>query len=140
MNRLLSAVLLLAGLAAGCDDPHSRDVKARLVGTWVAESREHGGMARRELTLQDDGRLKETVRIIAPSGASDSHSRAGEWFFDGVNLKRKYTYVDGEPLTNAHFIYETHELKSVTPSELVAGSNVGRGELRFKREGTAEKP
>lgn len=78
--------------------------------------------------------MKETVHLVAPSGASNTELREGEWFFDGANLKRKYTYVDGKPLTNAHFIYETHELKSVTSSELVASSSVGRGELRLKRD------
>lgn len=138
MARPLIA-LLAAGMLAACEDSQTRGVKARLVGTWISESKEHGGVAQRALTLQADGRVKEVVRIIAPNGASDLNSRDGEWFFDGVNLKRKYTYVDGRPLTNAHFIYETHELKSVTASELVAGSNVGRGELRFKREGAAQK-
>ena len=121
-------------MLTACEDPQTRDVKARLVGTWSTESAEHGGVARRVLSLQADGRVRETVRIVAPSGASDLNSRDGEWFFDGVNIKRKYTYVDGKPLTNAHFIYETHELKSLTESELVAASNVGRGELRFRRE------
>ena len=126
-------------MLAACEDSQTRDVKARLVGTWVAESQEHGGVAQRVLTFEAGGRVKESVRTIAPNGASDLKSREGEWFFDGVNLKRRYTYVDGRPLTNAHFVYETHELKSVTASELVAESNVGRGALRFKREGTGER-
>jgi len=130
---VLLPLLLLASLVAACDDPATRDVKERLAGTWFTESQEHGGIARRELTLETDGHLKETVRLVAPNGASRIESREGEWFFDGENLKRKYTYVDGKPLTNAHFIYETHELKSVTASELVASSKVGRGEVRLKR-------
>ncbi|MBC5768339.1 hypothetical protein [Ramlibacter albus] len=130
----------MTAMLAACEDPQTRDVKARLVGTWFAESQEHGGVARRALTLEAGGHLKESVRIIAPNGASDLESREGEWFFDGVNLKRKYTYVDGQPLTNAHFIYDTHELRSVTASELVAVSNVGRGELRLKREQGGVRP
>lgn len=126
-------------MLAACDDPQTRDVKARLVGTWSTEATEHGGVARRVLTLQADGRVKESVRIVAPSGASDLNSRDGEWFFDGVNIKRKYTHVDGRPLTNAHFIYETHELRSLTESELVAASNVGRGELRFRKEASGQE-
>lgn len=128
------SVLFLACLVTACEDRQTRDVKARLVGTWFVESQEHGGIVRRILTLQADGHVTETVRLVAPSGASDVQSREGEWFFDGVNLKRKYTYVDGKPLTNAHFVYETYALKSVTASELVASSNVGRGEVRLKRD------
>lgn len=140
MGRTSLLLTLMVGLLAACEDAQVRDVKVRLVGTWHVESQEHGGVARRVLTFEADGRVKETVRVTAPSGASESGSREGEWFFDGVNLKRKYTYVDGKPLTNAHFIYETHELKSVTASDLVAASNVGRGEVRFKRDATGGRP
>ncbi len=132
--------MIFASLLAACEDPHVRDVKARLAGTWSAESSEHGGVGRRVLTLEADGHLTESVRLTAPGGAAATESRAGEWSFDGVNLKRKYTHVDGKPLTNAHFIYETHELKSVTATELVASSNVGRGELRLKRGAGGEQP
>lgn len=133
-RTVVLALVLLAGVLTACDDPKTRDVRARLAGTWFVEAEVHGGIARRVLTLGADGHVKEFVRLVAPSGASDTESREGEWFFDGVNLKRKYTYVDGKPLTNAHFIYETHEVKSVTASELVASSNVGKGELRLKRD------
>ena len=135
MARTALAILLLSLLSA-CEDPRVRDTKGRMVGTWIADSVAHGGVSRRVLTLQADGRVKETIRLVAPSGASDSESREGEWFFDGVNFKRKYTHVDGKALTNAHFIYETHELRSVTASEFVAASRVGKGEVRFQREGT----
>jgi hypothetical protein len=127
------ALLAAACILAGCEEPQVREVKGRLVGTWVGESQEHGGIARRTLTLQSNGEVTETVRLVASGGASEGQSRRGEWSYDGVNLKRRYTFVDGKPLTNAHFIYETHELKSVTASELVASSNVGRGHVRLRR-------
>ncbi|HVE53809.1 MAG TPA: hypothetical protein VNB23_10560 [Ramlibacter sp.] len=106
----------------------------------MREAPEHGGMARRALRLQADGRVHETIRTVAPNGAAATESREGEWFFDGVNLKRKYTAVDGKLFTNADFIYETHELKSVTATEFVAASNVGAGEVRFRREEGGAKP
>ena len=59
--------------------------------------------------------------------------REGEWFFDGVNFKRKYTSLDENGLTNAFFIDETHELISVSASELAGVSRVGWGEIRFRR-------
>lgn len=104
-----------------------------MIGTWVTESPEHGGTARRILALSADGRVADSVRLVAPSGTSKLEEREGEWFFDGVNFKRKYTHVDGKPLTNAHFIYETFELKTVSETELVGQSAVGRGEIRYRR-------
>lgn len=135
IRRVALLVLPILGLLTACEEPQVSAVKARLVGTWVIESPEHGGIARRVLVLEPNGRARETVQTVAPSGAAQSGSREGEWFYDGVNFKRKYTYVDGKPLTNAHFIYETYELKSVTASQLVATSKVGRGEIRFNRDG-----
>ena len=133
-RTLVLLLVLIVSFLAACEDPQVSDIKARLIGTWFVESKEHGGIARRVLTVEANGRVKEMIQTVAPSGASIAESREGEWSFDGVNFKRRYTYVDGKPLTNAHFIYETYELRSVTASELVAVSNVGRGELRFKRE------
>jgi hypothetical protein len=126
---LIPAVLSMAG----CEDSGTRATKSRMVGTWIAESQEHGGRVQRVLTLGADGRMTDSVRLVAPSGTSKLEEREGEWFFDGVNFKRKYTYVDGKPLTNAHFIYETYELKAVSDSELVGVSGVGRGEVRYQR-------
>lgn len=132
--------VLAAALLAGCQDAGTQQTKARLVGTWTSESSSQAGVTRRTLSLQADGRVKDTVHITAPTGVSATEIREGEWFFDGVNLKRKYTYIDGKPLTNAHFIYETQELKSITDSELVASSNVGRGTLKLERETTGGHP
>lgn len=133
MRHDLAWVILSAFALAGCEDSATRGTKARIVGTWVAEVQEHGGMAQRVLTLDANGHVKDSVRLMAPSGAASLQQREGEWFFDGVNFKRKYTIVDGKPLTNAHFIYETYELKSVTDAELVGRSNVGSGEIRYRR-------
>lgn len=125
----ISAVLLLLA----CEDSHTRSTKSRMVGTWVAETQEHGGRAQRVLTLNADGRVTDSVQLVATGGTSKVEEREGEWFFDGLNFKRKYTYIDGKPLTNAHFIYETYELKSVSESELIGSSSMGRGEIRFRR-------
>lgn len=132
-----AALLLAVFCLTACEDGKTLDTRSRLVGTWVLESEEHGRRVQRVLTLGADGRMKDAARTLIPDGSSTSEVREGEWFFDGVNFKRKYTYVDGKPLTNAHFIYETYELKSVTDAELIGSSKVGRGEMRYQRIGSA---
>ena len=142
MKHTISIALVLGAIAGAllmaCEDPRTGRVKDQLVGTWFAESADHGDITRRVLTMQADGHVHETVRFRASNGASDDHTREGEWSFDGANFKRKYTYVDGKPLTNAYFIYETYELRSVTDTELVAASKAGRGEVRFQRAGASQ--
>ena len=128
-------VLVLASvvLLGACEDDRVRETKARLVGTWFAESEVQGTRVQRELTLAPDGAAKEITRTRTANGASASETREGEWFFDGVNVKRKYTFIDGKPLTNAYFIYETQTLQSVTDTELVGTSTVGAGTIRLVR-------
>ena len=126
-------LLPMALLFAACDDDPTQATKGRLVGTWVAETAEPTGRVRRVLALEAGGRAKDSSFVLTAGNAAPLEVREGEWFFDGVNFKRKYTRVDGMPLTNAFFIYETHELKSVSASELVGFSSVGQGEIRFRK-------
>lgn len=132
-HRYILSIVCLLGVLAGCEDAHTTDTKSCLVGTWIAESTREGATTRRTMTIQPDGRVKEAIHVAASSGVLNDQLLEGEWSFDGANFKRKYTYVDGTPLTNVNFIYETYELRSVTNSSLVAVSNVGRGEIRFQR-------
>jgi hypothetical protein len=133
MRIMNSLVLPIALLLAACDDGPTKATQGRLAGTWIAETAGPAGRVQRVLTLGSGGQLKDASYTLTAGGALPLEVREGEWFFDGVNFKRKYTLVDGKPLTNAFFIYETHELKSVSASELVGVSNVGHGEIRFRR-------
>jgi hypothetical protein len=130
---LLPLALLLALELAACDSDTTKATKNRLAGTWIAETAGPAGRVQRVLTLGIGGGLKDASYTLAAGGALPLEVREGEWFFDGVNFKRKYTSIDGKRLTNAFFIYETHQLTSVSASELVGVSRVGQGEIRFRR-------
>ena len=126
-------LILIALFLAACDDGPTRAAKGRLVGTWVSEKAERSGQLRRVLALEADGKVKNSSFVLTGAVGLPVDMREGEWFLAGVNFKRKYTRIDGKPLTNAFFVYETHELISVSATELVGFSSVGQGEIRFRK-------
>lgn len=93
---LALALLALAALLSAGDGRIS-DAQGRLLGTWLRETREQGVSARHLLVLEPGGRFHETVRVVDGKGAVTEFSHAGTWLYDGTNLKRKYTMVNGEP-------------------------------------------
>ncbi len=109
--RTCAFALALAGLAllGGCDRPgpatpsheaaanQPETVEERLQGSWLREDQAGGIQARRILVLEADGDFRESVRITDAAGAVTERQHAGTWFFDGTNLKRKYTMMNGEP-------------------------------------------
>ena len=93
---LALALLALAALLSAGDGRVS-DAQARLLGTWLRETQERGVTARHLLVLESGGRFHETVRVVDVQGAATEFSHAGTWLYDGTNLKRKYTVVNGQP-------------------------------------------
>ncbi|RYF40580.1 MAG: hypothetical protein EOO25_12235 [Comamonadaceae bacterium] len=128
--------------AAGCDNPPAdspaRATQQRLVGTWLREFQEDGVRVRRVLVLQADGHFGETVRIIDAAGAVTEHSHGGEWLYDGTNLKRRYTRMDGERPSAPLVPYATFEISFPTKAEFVGIDRIRRREVRYQRvaEGT----
>ena len=132
---------LLAGAAAlpGCENKpepglvEDDTAQRRLIGTWLREYREAGVHIRRVATIKADGTFEETSKIVDPQGSVTRETRGGEWFFDGINFKRKYTLLDGKPVSSVHFNYTTLELKLPLRHELIGVDNVRKREIRYLR-------
>ena len=137
MRRRQAIGMLLAGLLAACDDAPrelSQDsVQDRLPGTWLREFEEKGVRVRRVLVLESDGKFSEMVRINDASGAVIEHHHAGSWFYDGTNLKRKYTRMDGKPTAAPTVPFAAFELKFPSRNEFIGIDNVHRREVRYQR-------
>lgn len=137
MRRRQTIGMLLAGLLAACDDAPrelSQDsVQDRLPGTWLREFEEKGVRVRRVLVLESDGKFSEMVRINDASGAVIEHHHAGSWFYDGTNLKRKYTRMDGKPTAAPTVPFAAFELKFPSRNEFIGIDNVHRREVRYQR-------
>ena len=137
MRRRRAIGMMLAGLLAACDDapgePPQDSVQDRLPGTWLREFEEKGVRVRRVLVLESDGRFREMVRINDASGAIIDHHHAGSWFYDGTNLKRKYTSMDGKPTAAPTVPFAAFELKFPSRNEFIGIDNVHRREVRYQR-------
>ena len=137
MTRRRSIGIVLAGLLAGCNDAPAdiseQTVVDRLPGTWLREFEEKGVRVRRILVLESDGRFREMVRITDASGTVIGHIHSGSWFYDGTNLKRKYSSFDGKPTAAPTVPFAAFELKFPSRNEFIGIDNVHRREVRYQR-------
>lgn len=139
----LAAAIVLAGfLLVACDRPPNDSpdeaVRQRLVGSWLRDYVHDGTRVRRLLVLASDGHFRETARVVDVSGAVTQHAHAGEWTYDGTNLKRRYTSFDGKQPAAPTLPYATFELRFESSREFVGTDNVRKREVRYRRvaEGT----
>jgi hypothetical protein len=131
------AAMLAAACLCSCiqppDDTPDRLVAERLVGTWLREYEEDATRVRRILVLESDGRFRELATVSAVAGPATQHSHSGEWRFDGTNLKRRYTRMDGRQPAAPIVPFATFELKFQSPDEFLGVDNVHRRQVRYRR-------
>ncbi len=135
-RRELLLWIACAALTASCDGSSSKPadkVRQQLVGRWLEELSVDGLQTRSIVTLDRDGTFIEIEKSSDASGLIKQQTHAGEWSFDGVNLKRKYTSMNGQSLSNAQFGYATYAVKHIAKNEFVAIDNVRKREARFSK-------
>ena len=148
---LSCALIVRCGLAiaclslAACDNTVSSDVlgaptdsaqaavEQDLQGSWLREYEERGVRARRLLVLDADGSFRESVRVTDPAGAVTAHQHEGTWLYDGTNLKRKYTSMDGKPPSRLNLPFVALELKFESKNEFTGTDRVHKNEVRYRR-------
>jgi hypothetical protein len=136
----LAASLLVCGCGQPPDDSPAQQMGERLVGTWLRDYEEQGFRIRRVLVLQPDGHFREAVNI-SESGASVAQpAHAGDWVFDGTNLKRRYTRMNGQQPSAPTVPFATFELRFESPNEFVGIDNVHRREVRYRRVAEGTEP
>jgi len=138
----MCSVLLQAALASGCNtapDPGD-EVRERLVGTWLRDYEENGTHVRRILVLEADGRFREESRSLGPSEAGVHHSHEGEWLYDGTNLKRRYTLMDGQPVSAPTMPFAALQIRFTGSHEFTGTDNVRHRELRYQRVPAGTEP
>jgi hypothetical protein len=122
------------------DDSSAQAVEQRLVGTWLREYEEEGVKVRRVLVLESGGRFIEMSRITELDASATEHSHTGDWLFDGTNLKRRYTSVDGRQPAAPVMPYATFELKFPSRNEFVGIDRVRRREVQYRRVADGTTP
>ena len=140
---LLLALVAALGTAA-CDnapvDSPVQQTQQRLVGTWLREFDEDGVHVRRVLVLEADGHFDEAVRITDAAGAVTEHRHAGEWLYDGTNLKRRYTLMNGKPPSRLNLPFATFQISFETRNEFVGTDHIHRNRIRYRRVADGTQP
>ena len=115
----LFALLAFAALLSTCDGPFSlnsasaltpgsrAEVQQQLQGTWMRETVVDGVQARGVLRLQPAGAFTESVAVAGADGVVRHFEHAGTWLYDGTNLKRKYTSMNGRPPSRLNLPFAT---------------------------------
>ena len=135
---------LVAIVAAACTHPPEetpqQQVEERLVGTWLREYDEDATRVRRVLVLESDRSFRE-MAVVRDAGAPVAeHEHAGEWRYDGTNLKRRYNRVDGQKPSAPIVPFATFELKFQSPDEFLGIDHVHRRQVRYRRVGDGTLP
>jgi hypothetical protein len=137
---LLSAALL----AAGCDPTPGQagreEIQEQLVGTWLREYEQDGARVRRILVLEPDGRSHENSRNLGPAAAGERHQHEGRWLFDGTNLKRHYSLIDGKPTATPTVPFAAFQIEFTGSHEFTGTDNVRHRRLRYERVADGTEP
>jgi hypothetical protein len=133
----VAAVALTGFLLAACSGPPADSpvdaVQHQLVGSWLRQYTQEGARVQRLLVLGEDGLFTETARVVDAAGAVTGHAHAGQWTFDGTNLKRRYTSFDGKQPSAPTLPYVTYQLKFESRYEFVGTDNVRKREVHYSR-------
>lgn len=137
-----AALFLLAACDGAPTAPASSDLltpagfatQERLYGAWLREHVSKNGVASRRLLLLDaDGRFRETVRLTDTSGVVTEHVHAGTWLYDGTNLKRRYTLMNGSPPSRRRLPFATVQIAFETRNEFVGIDHIHQNQVRYRR-------
>lgn len=139
------AGLALAAVLATCAPPpggsgpareagySAEDTASLLVGTWLREYAGDGVQVRRLLTLEAGGAFREASRVTDASGRAKDYLHEGTWLFDGTNLKRKYTSINGEPPSRLNLPFATFAIVFETRNEFVGIDHIHDNRIRYRR-------
>ena len=136
MKSALFSLVLAATLQAGCNSNESAridETRQKLVGTWLREVDSNGTKHRRLIVLGREGKFTDRVHTVSPDGRSERQEHAGEWSYDGTNLKRRYLQENGRQFSGGKIRFATFPLKAVSASELVANDNIEGVEVVYRR-------
>ena len=116
------------------------EVEQMLPGTWLREYSADEVKARRVLQLAADGGFREMVRATDASGQAIEHVHEGTWLYDGTNLKRKYTLMNGRPPSRLNLPFATFQIAFETRNEFVGTDHIHRNSIRYRRVADGTQP
>jgi len=146
------AALVVGALLAQCASPPdsgesgpalafgAEETEQLLPGTWLREYAQDGVQVRRLLMLEPRGAFREVARVTASDGRVTQFVHEGTWLFDGTNLKRRYTSMNGEPPSRLHVPFATFAIVFQTRNEFTGVDHVHHVEIRYQRVEDGTQP
>lgn len=134
VGGLALAVLLSAGgrpLPGPAEN--TGDTEQQLRGSWLREQTDAGVTSRRILTLGPQHVFREQVRVVDAAGGTTEFVHEGHWFYDGTNLKRKYSLFNGQPPSRLNVPFVTFQIQFESRNEFVGIDHVHRNRVRYRR-------
>jgi len=129
----VSDASLRSAAGSAMQERSTRETREMLEGTWLREYSVLGTRARRVLVLEPDGEFRETVRAVGAGGEVLQESHEGTWLYDGTNLKRKYTLMNGEPPSRLRMPFATFEIAFDSRNEFHGVDHVRGHRIRYRR-------
>jgi hypothetical protein len=117
-----------------------QDTEDLLEGAWLREYTADGVKVRRVLTLAPDGRFREAVRAVDAHGGETHLVHEGTWLYDGTNLKRKYTLMNGRPPSRLNVPFATFEIAFETRNEFRGVDHIHRNRILYRRVNPDAQP
>jgi hypothetical protein len=118
----------------------AQETEELLQGTWLREYSAQDVQVRRVLTLAPGGTFRESVRAVDAAGKVTEQAHEGNWFYDGSNLKRKYTLVDGKPPSRLNLPFATFEIAFQTRNEFTGVDHIHRNRIQYRRVAPQTQP
>ncbi|NML44226.1 hypothetical protein HHL11_10730 [Ramlibacter sp. G-1-2-2] len=140
---ILAALVVLASAFQGAlrSTPDAGEDDGELLqGTWLREYSDQGTTIRRVLDLEPSGAFHEAVRVVQPSGGVARFAHEGTWHYDGTNLKRHYTLVNGKPPSRLNVPFATFQVTFDSPNEFTGVDHVHKVEVRYERVPAGTEP
>jgi hypothetical protein len=140
---ILGALVVLASdwqAALRTTPDAAQDDAERLQGTWLREYSDQGTTVRRVLELEPGGAFHEAVRVVQASGGVARFAHEGQWLYDGTNLKRRYTLMNGHPPSHLNAPFATFQVTFDSRNEFTGVDHVHKVEVRYERVAPGTEP
>jgi hypothetical protein len=104
-----------------------------LPGSWLREYAQEGVHVRRLLVLEARGGFRELSRVVDATGAAQEFVNEGTWLYDGTNLKRRYTLMNGRPPSRLNVPFATFEIAFESRNAFTGVDHIHRRTIRYRR-------
>lgn len=112
----------------------SEQMIEHLPGTWIRVDEGENSVIKKNLVLTQNGDFSESTLIVSNNGEIQSHRHTGKWLFDGVNLKRKYDFMDGRAPSRMNLPFVTFEIHFLSKNEFEGIDHIHNNHIHYVRE------